>query len=329
MHPNVWISVAIALSAVTLLVLAGLLLWRRPGPGSPRASRQPDLPQEWPLVQRPIFTTEERALFRQLRTALPHHTVLAKVPLVRFSQPQNRDELAYWFKLLGPIHVSFVVCAENGRVLAALDVERADRPAPKRHAAIKQAVLEACRVRYVKCRTDRLPSASELQMLVPNPAEASRPLAPRHLSDNPATPRTTLAHTLRAGSGAAGSGGSQWYESGFSGDSFFAPESQRDPLADDAPGSWHGGGGGTASGLVGAGGSWAGRRPDEVRKPAPGAAASSSGSTGSTGAAGPVGASGASATLRSGSGGRIRRSEDFGAASGAGGDTAGHIIGRP
>ncbi len=360
MHPNVWISVAIALSAVTLLVLAGLLLWRRPGPGAGRGSRQPDLPTEWPLVQRPIFTTEERALFRQLRTALPHHTVLAKVPLVRFSQPQNRDELAYWFKLLGPIHVSFVVCAENGRVLAALDVERPDRPAPKRHAVIKQAVLEACRVRYVKCRTDHLPSASELQMLVPNPAEASRPLVPRHLSDNPATPRTTLAHTLRSGSGAAGSGGSQWYESGFSGDSFFAPESQRDPLADDAPGSWHGGGGGTASGLVGAGdgrhdarhdarntprqdsamaprragassgnpdpgGSWAGRRPDESRQPASGAAPASAATKGS---AGPVGTSGSSAAMRGGTGGRIRRNEDFGASGHAGSDTAGHIIGR-
>ncbi|RZS47394.1 DUF2726 domain-containing protein [Sphaerotilus mobilis] len=319
MHPNVWISVAIALSAVTLLVLAGLLLWRRPGQGAPRSARQPDLPTEWPLVQRPIFTTEERALFRQLRTALPHHTVLAKVPLVRFSQPHNRDELSYWFKLLGPIHVSFVVCAENGRVLAALDVERPDRPAPKRHAVIKQAVLEACRVRYVKCRTDHLPSAAELQMLVPNPAEASRPLVPRHLSDNPAAPRTTLAHTLRSGSGAAGSGGSQWYESGFSGDSFFAPESQRDPLADETPGSWHGGGGGTASGLVGAAasadsgpasgqGSWAGRRPEASRAPG-----------GASTAASPTVAS------RSGSGGRIRRSEDFGASAS---DTAGHIIGR-
>ncbi|MGY0197551.1 DUF2726 domain-containing protein [Leptothrix sp. BB-4] len=315
MHPNVWISVAIALTAVTLLVLAGLLLWRRPGKGAPRGPRQPDLPAEWPLVQRPIFSTEERALFRQLRTALPHHTVLAKVPLVRFSQPQNRDELAYWFKLLGPIHVSFVVCAENGRVLAALDIERPDRPAPKRHAVIKQAVLEACRVRYVKCRTDHLPSAAELQMLVPNPAEASRPLVPRHLSDNPDRPRTTLAHTLRSGTGAAGSGGSQWYESGFSGDSFFAPESQRDPLGEDSSGGWLGGGSGTASSLVGApsgiresSGPTSGRRPTIGLVEDPRTASSPS-------------------VPRSGTGGRIRRSEDFGT-SGLTGDTGGHIIGR-
>ncbi|MDP4299767.1 DUF2726 domain-containing protein [Leptothrix discophora] len=333
MHPNVWISVAIALTAVTLLALAGLLLWRRPGSASaPRSSRQQDLPTDWPLVQRPIFSTEERALFRQLRTALPHHTVLAKVPLVRFSQPQNRDELAYWFKLLGPIHVSFVVCAENGRVLAALDVERPDRPAPKRHAIIKQAVLEACRVRYVKCMTDHLPSAAELQMLVPNPAEASRPLVPRHVSDNRTTPRTTLAHTLRAGNGAAGSGGSQWYESGFSGDSFFAPESQRDPLADDAPGSWFGSGSGTASGLVGAAAS--GRESLPAGKPSTGAggtwagqggtsAGASAGAVAATGAS--SGAKGPGGAPRTSSGGRIRRSEDFGAV----GDTAGHIIGRP
>jgi hypothetical protein len=323
MHLTVWTNVAIAFIAITLLVLVGLLLWRPSRSGTARGPRQPDLPDEWPLVQRPIFSTEERALFRQLRTALPHHTVLAKVPLVRFSQPQNRDELAYWFKLLGPIHVSFVVCAENGRVLAALDVERPDRPAPKRHAVIKQAVLEACRVRYVKCRTDHLPSASELQMLVPNPAESSRPLVPRHLSDDPVRPRTTLAHTLRSGTGAAGSGGSQWYESGFSGDSFFAPESQRDPLADDSGGGWLGGGSGTASSLVGApsglretSGPVSGRRQtvaslDERRAP---------GSAGHPG--------GPAATPRSGTGGRIRRNEDFGTSGLSGGDTGGHIIGR-
>ena len=78
-------------------------------------------------------------------------------------------------------------------------------------------------------------------------------------------------------------------------------------------------------------GSWAGRRPDEnrdsrdardtrnPRKATPG-----------SGAAGPVGQTGASAALRGSTGGRIRRSEDFGsAASDVASDTASHIIGRP
>ncbi|MEY8875463.1 MAG: DUF2726 domain-containing protein, partial [Leptothrix sp. (in: b-proteobacteria)] len=225
MHSPNWILLAAALALVLLGVW--MRLRRSARPARPSAARD-ELPQEWPLIQRAIFSPEERALFRQLRTALPHHTVLAKVPLVRFCQPQDREELRYWFTLLGPIHVSFVVCADNGRVLAAVDVERPSRAASKRVATIKQSVLEACRVRYVKCRSDQLPSVAELQMLVPNPAEASRPLVPSHLRDQPAR-RSTLAHAVRA----PASGETPWYESGFSHDSFFAPETQRDPLADD------------------------------------------------------------------------------------------------
>ncbi|MEY2874933.1 MAG: hypothetical protein RLZZ373_2304 [Pseudomonadota bacterium] len=238
MPTQVWI---LALAAIAGIVgLAVLVLRRSSGASSAKAV---DLPTEWPLTQRPIFSPEERALYRQLRTALPHHTILAKLPLVRFCQPEDREELRYWFNLLGPIHVSFVVCAENGRVLAAVDIERPNRPPAKRVSAIKLAVLEACRIRYVRCRSDQLPTATELQLLVPANGEGQgqRPAvpgklpeaAPRPAASQPAAPRTAAPAASGPAGGAAAAGG-QWYESGFSQDSFFAPETQRDPF-DDTP----------------------------------------------------------------------------------------------
>ena len=219
-----WIYAGVA--ALATLALALGLPWLRRATGG--AQPPQELPEEWPLVQRAIFSPEERALYRQLRAALPNHMILAKLPLVRFCQPQDRGELRYWFGLLGPINVSFVVCAENGRVLAAIDLEKPDRPASKRSTAIKQSVLEAVRVRYVKCRTDQLPSAAELQMLVPLPVEGFRPLVPSTLADRRER-RSTLAQSVRGRDAQT-----QWYESGFSNDSFFAPETQRDPLAEDS-----------------------------------------------------------------------------------------------
>jgi hypothetical protein len=221
-----WILALAAAGAVAGLVVLAL---RR---SSPRKSGDVELPEEWPLIQRSIFSAEERSLYRQLRAALPHHTILAKLPLVRFCQPMERNDLGYWFKLLGPIHVSFVVCAENGRVLAALDIEKPSRPTAKRIAAIKQAVLEACRIRYVKCRSDQLPTAAELQLLVPQQGEMSRPLVPPHVQDL-AERRSTLAHAIRD---PRGERETQWYESGYAQDSFFAPDSQRDTFG-DLPGS--------------------------------------------------------------------------------------------
>jgi hypothetical protein len=215
MPTSVWILAAIAVTA--LIGLTALMLWWTAG----NRRSQEELPREWPLTQRQIFAPEERALYRQLRTALPHHVILAKLPLVRFCQPVDRSELRYWFELLGPIHVSFVVCAENGRALAALDIEKPHRKVSERTQKIKQAVLDACRIRYVKCRADQLPTASELALLVPSQGEAHRPWVPSSLPDHPSDMRSTLAHAVRARRGEAES---QWVESGYSADSFFAPE---------------------------------------------------------------------------------------------------------
>ena len=109
----------IALATLALLVFA-LAAWaltaRRPKKPTP-------LPTEWALAARPVFSTDERRVYRLLREALPHHIVLSKLPLVRFCQPTDPSEVRYWFDLLGTSHVTFAVCSANGRVLAAIDLD--------------------------------------------------------------------------------------------------------------------------------------------------------------------------------------------------------------
>ena len=133
------------------------------------------MPAEWSLTARPVFTTDERRVFRLLREALPHHVVLSKLPLVRFCQPTEAKEVRYWFDLLGASHVTFAICSPNGRVLAAIDLE-GERGVTPRHLQIKHAVLSACRVRYLRCAMDQLPSVAELQLLVPQGSNPRGPL---------------------------------------------------------------------------------------------------------------------------------------------------------
>ena len=66
-----WFFAVIAAAAVAGLVV---LAMRRSGSGK---SGDAALPEDWPLIQRAIFSAEERTLYRQLRSALPHHTILA------------------------------------------------------------------------------------------------------------------------------------------------------------------------------------------------------------------------------------------------------------
>ena len=206
-----WIIALTALAAA-----AGALAWWWT---RTRAQRAQALPTEWGLSARPVFSADVRRVYRQLREALPHHIVLAKLPLVRFSQPTDQEQVQYWYELLGAIHVTFAVCSANGRVLAAIDLDT-ERAASRRVQQIKQSVLGACRVRYLRCPVDHLPSIAELQLLVPQSTAASRgPRAAPALDHFARAPALTPA-TRRPQQSAL------WQDSGFFQDSFFGAESR-------------------------------------------------------------------------------------------------------
>jgi hypothetical protein len=212
-----WILASLS---VALLFGAGLL-WLLRG----RKSQPIPLPTDWALTARPVFSADERRVYRQLREALPHHIVLSKLPLVRFCQPTDPQDVRFWYELLGSVHVTFAICSANGRVLAAIDLDT-DRANSRRVLQIKQSVLAACRVRYLRCPVDHLPSIPELQLLVPHSAAASRGPQPaptmqqaREGQGSSVAPHRRQRQTL-------------WQDSGFFQDSFFGADSQG-----DAPGA--------------------------------------------------------------------------------------------
>lgn len=202
----VWI---IALAS-SLLVLLGAWAIRL------RSRRPTPLPTEWRLSARPVFSTDERRAYRHLREALPHHIVLAKLPLVRFSQPDDPQQVRYWYELLGAIHVTFAVCSANGRVLVAIDLDNERSPASRRTQQIKENVLAACQVRYRRFQIDRMPSVPELQLLVPQSVVARAPLPAAGRDAVPGAPSRRRERSAL------------WQDSGFFQDSFFGSESRSD-----------------------------------------------------------------------------------------------------
>jgi hypothetical protein len=163
-----WIIASLSL----LLLAAAGVLWLR---FLPKQESAP-LPEKWPLTSRRVFGQRELRVFRQLREALPEHVLLSKLPLVRFCHPDDPAAVRYWFELLGNQHVSFAICSESGRVLAAIDLDGL-RPSSRRSLQIKQSVLAACKVKYLRCTPEQLPSLPELRALVPEPVSKSVPVA--------------------------------------------------------------------------------------------------------------------------------------------------------
>jgi len=208
----------IALAALALLAIA-LAAW-----AVKRAPKKSvELPTEWALAPRPVFSTDERRVYRLLREALPHHIVLSKLPLVRFCQPTDPNEVRYWFDLLGTSHVTFAVCSANGRVLAAIDLDT-DRGNSRRVMQIKQSVLSACRVRYLRCPVDQLPSVAELQLLVPSSSAPAR--GPQPASAPPATLHRARDSLSTTASSRRAERTALWQDSTVFQDSFFAPDSR-------------------------------------------------------------------------------------------------------
>jgi hypothetical protein len=208
----------IALAAVALLASMTTLLWLR---ASMRANKAPPpLPTEWTLSPRPVFSTDERRVYRLLREALPHHVVLSKLPLVRFCQPTDPNQVRFWYDLLGANHVTFAICSANGRVLAAIDLDT-ERGGSRRTMQIKQSVLSACRVRYLRCPVDNLPTVAELQLLVPQSGLASR--GPMQAPARP--PRQARDTLASAAPSRRAERPALWQDSTFQ-DSFFAPDNR-------------------------------------------------------------------------------------------------------
>jgi len=214
--PLPWILASASVAVVLLAALAWFLRRRQPEPAP--------LPTEWSLTARPVFTSDERRVYRQLREALPHHIVLSKLPLVRFCQPTDPQQVRFWYELLGAIHVGFAICSANGRVLAAIDIDT-ERTNARRALQIKQKVLAACRVRYLRCPVDHLPSIPELQLLVPHAGAGARgPLAPPVAPLAGASQSASRPRPARA----------LWKDSGFFHDSFFGADSRGDSRMDGA-----------------------------------------------------------------------------------------------
>lgn len=239
-----WIIALVAIGLLVVVVAAGLV-WRF------RKPQPKPLPTEWALSARPVFSTDERRVYRQLREALPHHIVLSKLPLVRFCQPSDPQEVRFWYELLGSIHVTFAICSANGRVLAAIDLDT-DRGNSRRILQIKQSVLGACRVRYLRCPVDHLPSVPELQLLVPHSITASRgPQPAPSIHQARDTLSTTVASRRKERT-------ALWQDSSFFQDSFFAPDNRLESGGPSEFGSHSGSGGSRGSGGSDAGDDLAG-----------------------------------------------------------------------
>lgn len=201
----------LALLACLCALCGGLIVW-----AWLRMKSTPVLPHEWEVSARASLGVTERLLYQQLRRAFPQCSIMPKLGLVKFCQPDDSSKAGYWFRLLGSSQVTFAVCDADGWVLLAVDLE-AERTRSRRSKQVKQSVLEACRIKHLIVTRGPLPALSELRALIPSGGPGNAQVA------TPPSPSldaawATLANTVAA---RRAQRDSKWQESEVFQDSFF------------------------------------------------------------------------------------------------------------
>ncbi|MGE5450612.1 MAG: DUF2726 domain-containing protein [Acidobacteriota bacterium] len=209
---------------VLALTAGGLIgwLWR----GARDQSQRRSWPRQWNLNARPVFTVHERALFRELKAALPQHVLLAKIGLLRFCHSGDNSDAKAWYERLHPLHVSMAICTPNGVVVSVIDVDHNGKSqTSQRNQRLKEAVLDACRIRYIRCLPGQWPQANLLAAWALG--QAGAPAAERApvIQDELHSVGHQLASKLKQ---RRAERSARWSESGFSQDSFFAFDSRYD-----------------------------------------------------------------------------------------------------
>ena len=226
-------NITTTLTQLTLLaclcaLCGGLMAW-----AWLRMKSTPALPKDWAVSARPSLGVTERLLYQQLRRAFPQCSIMPKLGLVKFCQPDDSSKVGYWYSLLGSGQVTFAVCDADGWVLLAVDLE-AERPRSRRSKQVKQSVLAACRIKHLIVTRGPLPALSELRALIPSgaPGNAQVATSPSQSLD---AAWTTLANTVAA---RRAQRDSRWQESEVFQDSFFT-QSGMVSAADDADSKNH------------------------------------------------------------------------------------------
>lgn len=120
------------------------------------------IPAQWPLKARPLVNSTEHAVWVWMERVFADQKLFVKLPVTRFTSPDQRSDAHHWYKLLNGVYCSFTVCRPDGRVLGCVDVHN---PAmlSLTNQVLKHSLLSQCGIRYWVVDPASLPQAKQLR----------------------------------------------------------------------------------------------------------------------------------------------------------------------
>jgi Protein of unknown function (DUF2726) len=151
----------VALEILTVVLLGaavGFACYREWAKHKKKDEKQ--LPVDWDLRLRPLFSDVDRTVWLWLKQVFPEHEVLVKVPVIRFLSGTSDDLKA--LIQIKDVYCSFTVCSPRGRVIGCIDV-----PGPKGLKAsrrdLKKNLFDSCGLPYAVLGANDLPTYEALR----------------------------------------------------------------------------------------------------------------------------------------------------------------------
>ena len=186
---------AIAIGALAIAIVAGLIRRRRAGASKAKAGGDaPETVAQWTegettrllssaetpglYLLRPRFLSKsEGVVYMLLRAAFPRQEIFARVRLADVLQvkigPQGMERLRA-FRKIADQQVSFLLCDRDMTILAIVDTREPDavvNPRDQKLEVIKQRCLHAAQVKYICIRPPQLPRYRELREQILGPPD--------------------------------------------------------------------------------------------------------------------------------------------------------------
>jgi hypothetical protein len=160
-----WAAVAAALVAA-LILLTGLYLRQRQNHATEKRDsrhRHRDVVAAWPPQATRVLTPTELRARALLQETMPKHLVLAQVALSRFIRVSRSKSYGEWLQRVGTLSADLLLCDEESRVLAVIDlVSETDTESSRLRHERMARVLRAADVPVFVWNAAKLPSVDQV-----------------------------------------------------------------------------------------------------------------------------------------------------------------------
>jgi len=127
------------------------------------AKKHKRIPRHWPLNPRGLVNTEERKVWLWLSRVFFDHHVMIKIPVTRFTIPENQKTGLHWYNLLSGVYCTFTICATDGTVVGCVDVPGA-KGISRSNRQLKLTLLSQCGIGYWVVKSSNTPTVAEIRM---------------------------------------------------------------------------------------------------------------------------------------------------------------------